>query len=122
MRRMRLAAFECGVAGVALLSILSMNCSRSNNLVLGRVTMRFADHNVVVTDCYRTTVPRPAPAAQNDGVLFHWAPCRDADITIRERDVVVNGRTYGPLMSGDAITVDHGKVLIADSPAKEVAP
>ena len=42
MRRMRLAAFECGVAGVALLSILSMDCSRSNNLVLGRVTMRFA--------------------------------------------------------------------------------
>ena len=116
------------ITGVGLV-LLMVACSKSNNLVLGRVTMQLADHTVVVTDCYRTSVPpasRTNPSAPSSASppsprppVFHWAPCRDADITIRESDVVVNGRTYGPLKRGDSITVDHGKVLIADSEAKE---
>ena len=113
--------------------MLTMACSKSNNLLLGRVTMRLADHTVVVTDCYRTSVPPPSrtdlstsssvhsPASppSSEPPVFHWAPCRDADITIREGHVVVNGRTY-PIKRGDSITVDHGKVLIAGSEVTEV--
>ena len=34
-------------------------CSRSNNLLLGRVEAKVGTHDVVVTDCYRTSVPPP---------------------------------------------------------------
>ena len=115
-----------GLFVVAAAALMATSCSKSNNVVLGRVTMQLADHTVVVTDCYRTSVPRPDTAKSRDGAPLrpsdaplHWAPCRDADITIRDGTVVVNGRTYGPLKKGDSVMVDHGKVLIDGEKAEQ---
>jgi hypothetical protein len=86
---------------------LLVSCSRSNNL-LGRVEARVASHTVVVTDCYRTSVPPP----QQDGETYRFAPCRDAVVVIRAEQLTVNGVPYGRLHPGDAVIVDHGRVSI----------
>ena len=84
-------------------------CTRSNNLLLGRVEAVVGRHTVVVTDCYRARVPPPQPAG--DGV-DRFTPCRDADVLIRGEELVVNGRSYGTLSAGDDVLVDHGVVSI----------
>jgi hypothetical protein len=96
---------------------LSVSCSRSNNVLLGRVEAKVGSHQVVVTDCYRTGVPAPQKIeAGTDGAreTYRFTPCRDADILIRDEELSVNGTRYGRLQPGDSVTVDHGKVLIND--------
>jgi hypothetical protein len=83
-------------------------CSRSNNLLLGRVEAVVAGHTVVVTDCYRTKVPQPV--TEPDGATF--TPCRDAVIAIRREQLTVNGTSYGPLTRDARVVVDHGRVSI----------
>jgi hypothetical protein len=87
-------------------------CSRSNNLVLGRVEATVGGHTVVVTDCYRTSVTPPEKIGGPGEQSYSFKPCRDADILIRNDELIVNGSSYGLLKQGDAVTVDHGKVLI----------
>jgi hypothetical protein len=84
-------------------------CSRSNNLFLGRVEATVGAHTVVVTDCYRTSVP--APAKLEVGV-YRFTPCRDADVLIRNEELVVNGQAYGRLKPNDAVLVDHSVVSV----------
>jgi len=83
-------------------------CSRSNNLLFGRVEAVVAGHTVVVTDCYRTNVPAPPP--QPNGATF--TPCRDAVVAIRDEQLTVNGTSYGPLTHDAKVVVDHGRVSI----------
>ncbi|HTU03736.1 MAG TPA: hypothetical protein VMG58_18020 [Candidatus Sulfotelmatobacter sp.] len=90
-------------------AVLWTGCSRSNNLVLGRVEATVGTHNVVVTDCYRTSVPPPEKVGEAD---YRFTPCRDADVLIRKEELVVNGRSYGYLKPNDAVLVDHGVVSI----------
>lgn len=87
---------------------LTVACSHSNNLLLGEVRGKLASHNVVVTDCYRTSVPQPTitPARQT------WEPCRDASIVIDGEQLAVNGKDYGKLNLGDSVLVDHGVVSV----------
>jgi hypothetical protein len=94
-------------------------CSRSNNLLLGRVESTVAGHSVEVTDCYRTTVPPPRqlPDLPDGKKVYEFMPCRDADVLIRADELIVNGTSYGMLKQGDVITVDHGKVLINEQAA-----
>ena len=93
----------------ALAAVLTAGCSRSNNLLLGRVEAGIGTHTIVVTDCYRTRVP--PPERLEDGT-DRFMPCRDADVLIRGEELVVNGRSYGHLNAGDAVLVDHGVVSI----------
>lgn len=65
-------------------------------------------YTVVVTDCYRTSVPSPQKLADDD----RFTPCRDAGVVIRNETLFVNGRSYGHLKSGDSILVDHGTVSL----------
>jgi hypothetical protein len=44
-------------------------------------------------------------------------PCSDADVLIRNEELIVNGSSYGLLKETDAVTIDHGKVLINEIPA-----
>jgi len=98
-----------------LLSMLLLSaCSRSNNLLLGRVQAQVGSHTVVVTDCYRTSVPPPQrlkndPAGQP---VYRFTPCRDADVLIRGGQLLVNGQSYARLNPADAVLVDHGVVSI----------
>jgi len=92
-------------------------CSRSNNLLAGRVEARVGEHTVVVTDCYRTSVPPPETLGGGEEPEFRFAPCRDAVLQIRAGQLTVNGRSYGAIGPTDAITVDHGRVLVNDRPA-----
>ena len=88
-----------------LFSAWLSGCSSSNNLLAGRVEASVAGHNVVVTDCYRTTVPQP----ETD----RWTPCQDADVRIQQGDLTVNGSPYGHLEPADSVLVDHGKVSVS---------
>jgi len=93
-----------------ILAILFLaGCSQSNNLFLGRVEANVGAHTVVVTDCYRFRAPQPERLANGD---YHYMPCRDAEVWIRAEQLTVNGRSYGPLSSGDSVLVDHGAVSI----------
>ena len=94
--------------GVVYAAMFATGCSRSNNLLLGRVEATVAGHPVVVTDCYRTSVP--PPQAEPSGARF--TPCRDADVLIRAGQLTVNGTPYGPLSAGARVVVDHGRVSI----------
>lgn len=96
-------------------AILIASCSRSNNLLLGRVEAVVGNHTVVVTDCYRTRVP--VPQEFSDGTK-RFVPCRDAEVVIRREELVVNGRSYGRLNAKDAVLVDHGVVSITSNGAR----
>jgi len=95
-------------------------CNRSNNLLLGRVEATVGGHTVVVTDCYRTSVTPPEKTGGTSEQSYHFRPCRDADVLIRNDELIVNGSSYGLLKQADAVTVDHGKVLINELPASPV--
>jgi hypothetical protein len=114
---MRSAGCVLPSVGVALM--LTAACSRSNNVLLGRVEALVGGHTVVVTDCYRTSVPAPQQVAGPGE--YRWTPCRDADIFIRGGALTVNGVAYGTLAPADTITVDHGKVLINEVEARATA-
>ncbi|HMD78085.1 MAG TPA: hypothetical protein VKG86_12015 [Terracidiphilus sp.] len=93
-----------------LLSMLLLSgCSRSNNLLLGRVQAQVGSHRVVVTDCYRTSVPPPERLGDS---LYRFMPCRDADVLIRGDELLVNGQSYGRMNPTDGVLVDHGVVSI----------
>ena len=117
MKRTTCNLIEAGI----LLSLIAIatTCSRSNNLLEGRVEARVGDHVVVVRDCYRTSAPSPERLDKTpDGQpTYRFAPCRDAVIEVRGGQLVVNGTLYGEVKPGDAITVDHGRVLINDRAA-----
>jgi hypothetical protein len=99
--------------------VMQLSCSRSNNLLLGRVESTVVGHRIEVTDCYRTSVPAPRQLADlPDGTkVYEFMPCRDADVLIRGEELIVNGTSYGILKQGDVITVDHGKVLVNEHAA-----
>ena len=97
----------------ALLALAA--CSSSNNLLLGRVEVRAGGHTIVVTDCYRTSVPPPETLAGGD---LHFKPCKDADIWIRSGVLSVNGTSYGPIGPADSILVDHGEVSVQRAPRR----
>lgn len=99
------------IAGTACLlgALFTAACSRSNNLLLGRVEAQVGSHRVVVTDCYRFRVP--PPGRTGDGG-YSFTPCADADIRIEPSGLVVNGRFYGGIGPVDDILVDHGKASV----------
>ncbi len=98
-------------------------CGKANNLLLGRVEAQVGGHTVVVTDCYRTRVPKPEQVSGPAGSAgtYRFVPCRDADVTISAEKLTVNGQTYGTLAIGDTVVVDHGKVLVNDRAASVAA-
>lgn len=93
----------CGVA-----MAVSSACGPSNNLLFGKVQATVGTHTVVVTDCYRTSVPPP----QKSGDDYRFTPCRDADVLIHDETLSVNGQSYGHLNPGDSVLVDHGKISV----------
>jgi len=100
------------LAWVCLAAALSLSCSKSNNLLLGRVEAPVGSHTVVVTDCYRTSVPPPQQFQDLGHTAYRFTPCRDADVLIRGEELTVNGQSYGHLNAGDGVLVDHGVVSI----------
>jgi hypothetical protein len=111
---------------IALLfaAALAPACSRSNNVLLGRVESKVGSHTVVVTDCYRTSIPAPQkvePSQSGARETYRFTPCRDADVLIRDEELIVNGTSYGRIKQGDSVTVDHGKVLVNEQEARIVA-
>jgi len=99
------------VSGACLAGLTA--CSRSNNLLLGEIRAKLGSHDVLVTDCYRTSAPEPVSTTHRRT----WEPCRDARIVIEEvkddaERLSVNGTDYGALNAGDSVLVDHGAVSI----------
>ena len=111
------------VMTIALVALSISACSKSNNLLLGRVEAKVGTHTIVVTDCYRTSVP-PVQSFKDsaDGsVFYHFTPCADADVAIRDERLSVNGISYETLASGDTVIVDHGQVLVNTHIARRAA-
>ena len=98
-----------GLAYLGVNLILFTACSRSNNLLLGRVEAAVGAHTVVVTDCYRLSVPPPERVGE---ASYRFTPCRDADVRISGDKLSVNGESYGHIDAKDDILVDHGVVKI----------
>jgi hypothetical protein len=89
------------------------SCSKSNNLLLGRVEEKVGSHIIIVTDCYKTTVPPPQLLkSESDKPFYRFTPCLDADVVIDGDQLTVNGTSYGAISRGDTVIVDHGKVLV----------
>lgn len=123
----RVAGFLCAGKTVLFLCLCSafvfQGCARVEGVLLGRVETKIEDHALVVTDCYRIggeqlieTVEKSA-----EGVTYKYAPCRDAVIFIKRGELIVNGKSYGMLGKNDAVTVDHGKVLINSKEVEQTA-
>jgi hypothetical protein len=91
-------------------------CSRSNDLLFGRVETTLGTHTVVVTDCYRTSVPPARQYVSLGQPAYRFTPCRDADILIEGEHLTVNGQSYGALQPGDGVLVDHGVVKVQSRP------
>ena len=101
------------LARLLLLLVGAAACSKSNNLLLGRVQANVGSHLVVVTDCYRTSVPPPERKVEANGqTTYRFAPCRDAEIVINGDQLTVNGRSYGSIGPNDGVLVDHGIVSV----------
>jgi hypothetical protein len=96
-------------SSVLAVSILLISCSRSNNLLLGRVETKVGEHRVVVTDCYRLSVPPSQTLGPDE---FRFMPCRDADIRIQGGLLTVNGASYGHINRAAGVLVDHGIVSV----------
>lgn len=110
MKTSKVVFVACLIAVLCLSLIgLLLIWDKSNNLLLGEVEAKIGGHKIVVTDCYRTSVPAPQKLA--DGA-YQFKPCRDSDVVIRGEELTVNGKAYGQINPNDSITVDHGKVLI----------
>jgi hypothetical protein len=99
---------ELPLAFCCLAIVMIAACSQSNNLLLGQVQATVGTHAVVVTDCYRTSVPYP----QKPGDDYRFTPCRDADVVIHDEILSVNGQSYGHLNPSDSVLVDHGVVSV----------
>jgi hypothetical protein len=111
------------LAAACLFLVLAAACSRSNNLLLGRVEADLGSHLVVVTDCYRLRVPAPRIEDGAGGLPgYRFQPCRDADVLIRGAELFVNARPYGPLRLRDSVLVDHGVVSIRHRPGSPSSP
>ena len=95
---------------LALATLLLSSCSRSNNLVMGRIEESVGGHTIVVTDCYRTSVDPPKTETAEGVITYSFVPCRDAQILIRGDQLTVNGQSYGRIGPTDSILVDHGVV------------
>lgn len=92
-----------------LAALFCAGCGRSNNLLLGRVEAQVGAHRVVVTDCYRFSVPPPVRSG-NGG--YRFTPCADADVRIEPSGLMVNGLSYGAVGPADDVLVDHGRVSV----------
>ena len=106
------------VLSILLSSLVMTCCSRSNNLLLGRIETRVGSHQVVVTDCYRTRAPRPTLSRNR----YIYEPCRDARIVIDGDRLSVNGQDYGQLDPNESVLVDHGVVSTQRKPASATLP
>ncbi len=106
------------VAATLSIAILLSSCSRSNNLLMGRVETTVGDHTIVVTDCYRTSVDPPKTENAGGLTTYSFAPCRDARVLIRGDQLIVNGQSYGRIGPTDSVLVDHGVVSTRASSTK----
>lgn len=114
MTRMKILCLICACTLMLFLSA----CSPSNNLLFGRVEQAVGTHTVVVTDCYRTSVPPPVRVGDAKQPVYRFSPCRDADVLIRGDELIVNGQSYGHLNPNDGVLVDHGVVSIKRGEAR----
>lgn len=108
MQIMSTKYFALLLAGCSVAILMSTACSESNNLLFGEVQATVGTYTVVVTDCYRTSVPPP----RKSGNDYRFTPCRDADVLIHGEMLSVNGQSYGHLNPADSVLVDHGVVSV----------
>jgi len=105
------------------LALLLGACSKSNNVLLGRVEEKVGTHIVIVTDCYKTSVPPPQLLkSTSDKPFYRFTPCLDADVIFDGDQLLVNGKSYGAIRQTDTVIVDHGKVLVNNTVAPVVEP
>ncbi len=98
-------------------------CAHVESVLLGRVENKIEDHAIVVTDCYRVGGGQAVETIEKsaEGATYKYAPCRDAVIFIKRGELIVNEKSYGLLKQHDAVTVDHGKVLINSKEVEQTA-
>lgn len=68
-------------------------------------------HHVVVKP--GATFTSSSSSAGGDQTEHHYT-CGDVNIAIRNEELIVNSKTYGPLKPNDSILIDHGTVYVRD--------
>jgi hypothetical protein len=111
------------VMAFTLLALSISACSKSNNLLFGRVEAKVGTHTIIVTDCYRTSVPsvQSFKDPADSSISYRFTPCADAAVVIRGERLSVNGISYETLAPGDTVVVDHGQVLVNTHVARRAA-
>lgn len=87
--------------------------SSQQNALLGKQQATIGGHTIVVTDCYRTDKAQAETVIDDKGAtVYRFAPCKDANIEIRNEQLIVNGKSYGQIKAGVSVTLDHHQLLV----------
>ena len=76
---------------------------------------KLGTHHVSVSPYCQSTSTRSRTHQEPDGssrVLVYEFICGDTTVSIRDRMLSVNGKSYGLLNDGDKVTIDFGKVRV----------
>ena len=99
----------CRIA-VAFVLLTLAACSRSDNVLLGRVETEINGHRIAVADCYQFFgIPEAKKLGEGS---YEYSPCKGTVVALQGDELFVNGTSYGNLAADDSVTVNHGKVLI----------
>src|SRR5260370_8594218 len=102
-----LTSMRVAAAAVLTIPMLFSSCSRSNNLLMGRVETSVGGHTIVVTDCYRTSVDPPTTENAGGITTYSFAPCRDAQVSIRGDQLMANGHSYARIGPTNSLLLNH---------------
>ena len=93
---------------VSCVIALSHGCSVKFSVNEKNETDMGSHHVVVKPGATFTSSSSSAGGSQTE---YHYT-CGDVNIAIRNEELIVNGKTYGPLKPNDSILIDHGTVYV----------
>jgi hypothetical protein len=98
---------------VSLCGLLFSLVGSPTSPLLGRYAAELGDHTVIVTDCFRLTMPTVVERESTAGeTIYTFAPCRDVEVVIADDLLRVNGALYGALNPASVVLVSEPLVFV----------
>jgi hypothetical protein len=118
--------FQSSRLVVALLSLcvllVSQGCGAFR--LLNKDKSVLGAHQVTITPCGWKLEDKFAGSVKDEatGKTYHKYTCGETVLTIKDEELVVNGKSYGKLANAtDSVKVDGGRVLVNDKEVQAVA-
>jgi hypothetical protein len=92
--------------------------------VLNRDKSVLGAHPVMITPCGWKLEDKFAGSVKDEqtGKVYHKYTCGETILTIKDEELVVNGKSYGKLATAtDSVKVDGGKVFVNEKEVQSVA-